>query len=507
MLIELGVVEQRHRAVLEVMEGLPVTEVAGRYGVTRQTVHRWLRWYAQGGIAALADGSHRPATCPHRMAPEVEARIVALRTEHPGWGPRTLLHYLGREELSPLPGRSSVHRCLLRHGLIEPQKRRRKREDYRRWERLRAMELWQMDVMGGVRLAGGGELKVVTGIDDHSRFCVCAQLTPRATARPVCEAFLAAMRRHGAPEQVLTDNGKVFTARFGRGKGLVLFDRICHENGIRHLLDRAAQPDDHRQGRALPQDGAQRVPRRAASSPRLEEAQAALDEWVAHYNAERPHQGIGMTPPLRRFELAAAAPEPVAPLEGASEDEPPELRPLTRLVSANGTISFEATRYHAGAWLAGEAVELTLRDGLLEIAHRGVLVACHARRHVRRAQAPAHTAPPRARPRPVPPLASGPAVKRKVDPTGYVSFAGRGYFVSNRLRGEQVEVRLAGDTVQISQRGVLLKTHVARHDRAKEHGAFSTPQGRPHRTNASRFSREEGGTQLPEPMRNAGGGT
>ena len=107
----------------------------------------------------------------------------------------------------------------------------------------------------------------------------------------------------------------------------------------------------------------------------------------------------------------------------------------------------------------------------------------------------------------MPPLASGPAVKRKVDPTGYVSFAGRGYFVSNRLRGEQVEVRLAGDTVQISQRGVLLKTHVARHDRAKEHGAFSTPQGRPHRTNASRFSREESGTDLPEPMRNAGGGT
>ena len=117
-----------------------------------------------------------------------------------------------------------------------------------------------MDVMGGVRLTGGGELKIVTGIDDHSRFCVCAHLTPRATARPVCEAFLAAMRRHGAPEQVLTDNGKVFTARFGRGKGLVLFDRICRENGDPSPADRAAEPDDHRQGRALPQDGAKRVP-------------------------------------------------------------------------------------------------------------------------------------------------------------------------------------------------------------------------------------------------------
>ena len=31
-----------------------------------------------------------------------------------------------------------------------------------------------MDVMGGVELDEGNELKVVTGVDDHSRFCVAA---------------------------------------------------------------------------------------------------------------------------------------------------------------------------------------------------------------------------------------------------------------------------------------------------------------------------------------------
>jgi transposase-like protein len=40
MLRELKVVEQRYRAVLEVLDGSPVTEVAGRFGVARQTVHR-----------------------------------------------------------------------------------------------------------------------------------------------------------------------------------------------------------------------------------------------------------------------------------------------------------------------------------------------------------------------------------------------------------------------------------------------------------------------------------
>jgi hypothetical protein len=171
-------------------------------------------------VGAFEYGSSRPATCPHQMAAQVEARVVELRLAHPGLGPRTIAHYLAREGVQPLPARSSIYRCLVRHRLVDPRRRRRKRADYRRWERARAMELWRMDVMGGVKLEGGGELKLVSGLDDHSRFCVSALLTHRATARPVCEAPTAAMARHGVPEQVLTDNGKVLTARFGRGSGL-----------------------------------------------------------------------------------------------------------------------------------------------------------------------------------------------------------------------------------------------------------------------------------------------
>jgi hypothetical protein len=48
------------------------------------------------------------------------------------------------------------------------------------------MQLWQLDVMGGVWLQDAHELKAVTGIDDHSRFCVAAGLVQRANARSVC---------------------------------------------------------------------------------------------------------------------------------------------------------------------------------------------------------------------------------------------------------------------------------------------------------------------------------
>ena len=119
MLVVLGVVEQRHAAVLEVLvDGAPVTEVAGRYGGSRPTVHRWLRRYAKAGLAGLVDRPPTPKSCPHQMTPEVGAAVVAMRRAHPGWGPCTLGLLLARQgwrvlgQLSRSIGLPSVGLCL-----------------------------------------------------------------------------------------------------------------------------------------------------------------------------------------------------------------------------------------------------------------------------------------------------------------------------------------------------------------------------------------------------------
>ncbi len=65
MLVELKAVEQRYRAVIEVLDGMSVTDVAQRNGISRQSVHTWLRRYADGGMGALADKSSKPESCPH----------------------------------------------------------------------------------------------------------------------------------------------------------------------------------------------------------------------------------------------------------------------------------------------------------------------------------------------------------------------------------------------------------------------------------------------------------
>ncbi len=168
--------------------------------------------------------------------------MLEARRRHPDWGPRRLLHEAGRAGVEPVPSRSGIYRLLKRSNLIDPNARRKRDRKFKRWERAGAMELWQMDVVGGVLLADGREAKVLTGIDDHSRFVVCAGLMLRATSRAVCAHFADAMRVHGVPQEILTDNGKVFTGRFGPKDVEVLFDRICRENGIDHLLTAPRSP-------------------------------------------------------------------------------------------------------------------------------------------------------------------------------------------------------------------------------------------------------------------------
>ena len=103
MLVELKLVEQRYRAVIDVLDGMSVTDVARRNGVSRQSVHTWLRRYANGGMAALADKSSKPESCPHQMAPVIEARVVELRRAHPRWGPQIDPHAPGPGGVHPRP--------------------------------------------------------------------------------------------------------------------------------------------------------------------------------------------------------------------------------------------------------------------------------------------------------------------------------------------------------------------------------------------------------------------
>jgi len=352
------------------------------------------------------------------------------------------------------------------------------------------MELWQLDVVGGFHLCDGTEVKAVSGIDDNSRFVVFAQLVSRATARPVCEALLAALRRHGCPDQILTDNGKVFTGRFGPAgsSAEVMFDRICAENGIRHLLTAPRSPTTtgkvERWHKTMRAEFLADHDRRHAN---LRELQAALDAWVVHYNTERPHQALGMRPPIQRFQLALTAPrspiiEPVQALAApGSAAATARLPGVQRWVDRHGLISLAGFRYRVPIVLAGEPVEAVAADHLVRIFHRDVLVAEHVQRCKPETEPRQLVQGRRTARQPT----SGMTVTRVADGTGAVSFAGTMYRVGNAWRRRDVQVSIVAGSVQLACDGQIVRVHPIRHDRSKEHGAFATPNGRPrHRQDA-----------------------
>jgi hypothetical protein len=150
---------------------------------------------------------------------------------------------------------------------------------------------------------------------------------------------------------------------------------------------------------------------------------------------------------------------------------------VQRWVDQHGLISLGGFKYRVPIVLAGEPVEAVAADHLVRIFHREVLVAEHVQR-CKPEGSPGETelrqSSRRAR-RPT----DGMVVNRVVDSSGYVSFAGTNYRVGHRWRRRQVQVCIVADSVQLSCDGGIVRMHPSRHDRAKEHGAFATPNGRP----------------------------
>lgn len=315
-LVVMSVVEQRLDAVRAVLSGAKVTEVAAGLGVSRQSVHAWVsRYVMEGGVAGLADRSHRPVSCPHEAPASVQTLVAEMRREHPRWGAKRIRMELLRTPVEgvTVPSTATVNRILRRKGLVIARPRKKPRSAYVRFERPGPMQLWGIDIVGGIQLVDvvTGEVreaKLVTGVDDHSRYCVIARVVERATARAVCVAFAQALAKFGVPEEVITDNGKQFTDRFGKS-GEVLFDKICRRNGITHRLTAPASPNQN--GKVERFHGTFRPDFLDEVGPftGVEEAQRAVDAWVRQYNTDRPHQALDEKLPVTPSQRFAPVPE------------------------------------------------------------------------------------------------------------------------------------------------------------------------------------------------------
>jgi transposase InsO family protein len=486
-------VEQRYRAVPEVLDGSPVAEVAVRYGVSRQAIYTWKAKHAAGGIDALKEASRRPRTSPNRVPAEVEALACEMRRAHPRWGARRIAFELGQAGVSAPPSRATVHRLRVRNGLVRHQEQQHRRK-YKRWQRQAPMHLWQLDLVGGIFLADGRECKMLTGIDDHSRFVVIAAVLAVPSGRAVADAFLKAMRIFGVPAEVLTDNGKQFTGRFTKPRPAeVLFERVCRENGITTRLTKPYSPSTTGKIERWHQTLRRELLDGSGPFTDLPTAQAAITAWVHTYNDSRPHQSLEMTTPSSLFRpnqqpeplvitrttpsSHEAIPELVAVQANSADPDTGLVLPASvgavefdTVISASGVLSVIPTiqRIRMGTDHAGQLAHVCADEHSVHICAGGQLIKtvpsnlnAEDLHHLRmRGARPAGPPPAAAAAKRFAglPAAAVIEIDRIVDVNGRVLLDGQHLKIGPELARHKVVLRLDGHLVHVVHDGILAKT-------------------------------------------------
>ncbi|WP_344085009.1 integrase core domain-containing protein [Luedemannella helvata] len=349
------------------------------------------------------------------------------------------------------------------------------------------MELWQLDIVGGIKLTGGGEAKVVTGVDDHSRFCVIARVVRKATGRAVCLAFADALQRFGIPDEVLTDNGKQFTGRFNQPRPAeVMFERICRENGIVARNTKPRSPTTTGKVERFHQTLQGELLDDVEVWPDIHTAQAAIDAFRQEYNTRRPHQSLNMAfpgdlfiaragderLPLRlpaQLKPAIAEPQPdpaPAPVPVTTMPTTPPLTlstngvdpvdlavEFTRAVPLSGNVSVGGQQFWLGPDRAGTTVAFWADTTVVHLIVNGVrlktvpsrLTVAHLQRLLDDGGHPA--GPP-----PIPGGQPSTAIEvdRTVNATGAIGLAGRQHPIGYHFAGRRLTVRLDGDLLSSS---------------------------------------------------------
>lgn len=363
---EVTTVESRQEfCVLANQEGANISELCRRFQISRKTGYKWLRRWAMTGSDGLRDQSRRPHTSPRRTSTHDEARVVALREEHPAWGGRKLRRRL-QDLGETAPAASTCTAILDRQGMLDPGEST-KHTAWRRFERPAPNDLWQMDFKGPVPLADG-QCHPLMVLDDHSRFTMGLIACADQQTATVQAALTALFVRFGLPWALLTDNGPPWGGNGGGGGVLTTLGAWLVRLGITLSHGRPYHPQTQgkaeRYGRSFGAEVLRRTDLRDLAG-----AQAAFDHWRRIYNHDRPHESLDLATPATRY---VANTRPYPPSLPPIVYEPTD---TVRLVQADGRIDLHGRSWFISHAIHGAPVAIrpTSRPGWVEVYY------CHVR--------------------------------------------------------------------------------------------------------------------------------
>lgn len=350
--------EKKEFIRLAVREGANLSRLSRYFQVSRKTAYKWLGRFDQEGLAGLADRSRRPRSSPWQTPPILEKAVLRVREEHPAWGGRKIRARLLHQGWTAVPAASTITAILRRHGLIDPEESA-KRQAWRRFEAAAANDLWQMDFKGHFA-AARGRCHPLTVLDDHSRFAVGLEACDNERGTTVQQRLTDIFRHYGLPRRMLMDNGSPWgsDAAHPYTPLTVWLLRLGIQVGHSGPYHPQTLGKDERFHRTLEAELL-----RYCRGLELEACQRRFRQWRQSYNLERPHEALGLVPPVSRYrESPRSFPETLPVWEYGPGDQ-------VRRVQAEGWFSFRGREYRVSKAFRGQAVALraTLCDGVWDV--------------------------------------------------------------------------------------------------------------------------------------------
>jgi transposase InsO family protein len=367
-----------------------VTTFCAEHSISRKTFYAIRRRALnEGQAAALEPRSRRPKRSPTMITDEVKQRAVAVRAalESSGLdhGPISVHDKMLALGMSPVPSIAALARIFRETGVARAEPRKKPRAAYRRFVYPAPNACWQLDATEYV-LAGGRKCVIFQLIDDHSRYAVASHAATGETSRDAIRVVRKAIKAHGVPQRLLSDNGIALNpSRRGIVGQLVEY---VTRLGVEPITGKPYKPTTQGKNERFHQTLFRYLDKQPIAG-NLRELQAQIDQFDHIYNTERPHQALPgrITPRMAWDATPKAKPPRPRPFPRKSGDPlPPAPSPNGRLregirvatIHSNGSIKARGIIFNVSYPLRGQDVYLIYEAaGIMIFDNRGTLLAEH----------------------------------------------------------------------------------------------------------------------------------
>jgi putative transposase len=343
-------VDERVRFITEVNESQEsFAALCRRFGISRKTGYKWCERYEEHGPSGLEERAPIARSCPHKSADELIAALIALRKEHPSWGPKKLkarLEALGRGDV---PAASTIGDLLKRHGLVRPRRRRVYPPEMTAQPLAEATvpnDTWCADFKGHFALGDKTRCYPLTLTDQVTRYLLKCEAVDKPDEAHVRPHFERAFREYGLPRRIRSDNGPPFaTTGIGGLSGLSVW---WIKLGIAPERIEPGKPQQNGRHERMHRTLKDEVASHPEVDPQAQ--QLSFDRFRHEYNDVRPHEALSQQTPASRYTVSRR----VMPASLSSPEYASTM--AVRRVKPNGGLSWEGHDVHVTHLLRGEPV-------------------------------------------------------------------------------------------------------------------------------------------------------